>query len=257
MAELPLVFFTVLSQSAAGLVILGFLAFQLKELDQEKLNTLNFVALLMFGVGFLIGMLHLGHPFRAVNIIYGIGRSPMSNESVLSGAFGGLLLLTIFLNYKNIKPQLAQFCHIATVMIGLIFAWSTTNVYQFETVPTWGNGFTPFQMWMTVLMGGGSVALFLGAKKSGAIALLVGVTLSLLFKPEYYSFINQIAPELAAEQWVFWGIQLLCIAFGGVIAISSLLKKECHKLVLAGSMLVIVGEFSARTAFYNLWMITM
>lgn len=256
MAELPLVFFTVLSQSAAGLVIIGFIAYLLKELDQKKLNALNFIALAMFGIGFVIGMLHLGHPFRAINIIYGIGRSPMSNESVLSGAFGGLLLATIFLNYRG-KAALAKMCNITTVVISIIFAWSTTNVYQFETVPTWGNSFTPFQMWMTVLMGGGAVALSLGAKKSGAIALLVGVVLSLLFKPEYYAFINHIAPELAPQQWLFWGIQLLCIAFGGFIAISSLLKKDSYALLLTGASLVMIGEFSARAAFYNLWMITM
>lgn len=256
MAELPLVFFTVLSQSAAGLIILGLLAFYFKELDQTKLNTLNVIGLLMFGVGFLIGMLHLGHPFRAINIIYGIGRSPMSNESMLSGAFGGLLLLTIVLNFKSKQP-LAKVCNIVTVLVAFVFAWSTTNVYQFETVPTWGNSFTPFQMWMTVLMGGGSVALFIGAKKIGAIALLIGVLLSLLFKPEYFLFINQIAPELAAQQWFFWGVQLVCIAFGGFIALSSLLHKNYHKIFLFGAILVMVGEFSARAAFYNLWMITM
>lgn len=256
MAELPLVFFTVLSQSSAGLVILGLLAFYLKEIDQKKLYWLNIVALGMFGVGFLIGMLHLGHPFRAINIIFGIGRSPMSNESVLSGAFGGLLLATIFLTFK-LKFLLAKYCNIATAVVALIFAWSTTNVYHFETVPTWGNSFTPFQMWMTVLMGGGAVALFMGAKKTGAIALLLGSVLSLLFKPEYFSFINQVAPELASQQWFFWGLQLVCVAFGGFIALSSLLNKNFHKLFLAGAIFVMIGEFSARAAFYNLWMITM
>ncbi|EKT63001.1 DmsC/YnfH family molybdoenzyme membrane anchor subunit [Providencia burhodogranariea] len=85
MHELPLVFFTVLSQSAVGAFVL-LLCFS--QYNGRQLGGRLFATLCLFGIGLAIGVFHMGQLLRAINLFFGIGRSPMSDEIALSALFG-------------------------------------------------------------------------------------------------------------------------------------------------------------------------
>lgn len=258
MHELPLVFFTVFAQCAVGLMLIAFVSQKLNLADDRQLNLANGLAFVLMGIGFVIGMFHLGQLFRAPNMLLGLGRSPMSNEIFLSGAFMLFLVATLFFTFMKKNNKLSTICNAVAVVIGLAFIWSITKVYQLDTVPAWNTGYTSLQMWMTVLIGGGACALLLGIRNLGAISLLVGAAVILFTRSGYMDFIDQISPQMTAAQSSFWTIQLFCLAIGILAAGTSMFKKEGMGTILAiCSIAVVVGEVASRIAFYNLWAISM
>ncbi len=55
-----------------------------------------------------------------------------------------------------------QCCH-----FGLAFVWSIPQVYNIATVANWFTVFTTVQMWMTLLVAGGALAILFGAQRLG------------------------------------------------------------------------------------------
>lgn len=153
---------------------------------------------------------------------------------------------------------LAALCNVATVIFGLAFAWSITQVYQLDTVPSWDTSYTALQLWMTVLVGGGAFAILTGARQLGASALLIGAIITLVNKPGYLSFLGQSSIELSSQQTLFWGIQILLLTLGIFVAAAALLKDRIPRATLAVSASgLVIGELAGRIAFYNLWQVAM
>lgn len=258
MHELPLVFFTVLGQTAVGLFALVFLSHQLGLTTAQQLKQANIVGLILMLVGLIIGALHVGQPLRAMNMLLGVGRSPMSNEILLSSLFVAMACGTVFFSAMVKNSMLAMLCNVATVIFGLAFAWSITQVYQLTTVPNWDTSYTSLQLWMTVLVGGGAFAILTGARQLGATALLVGAIVTLVNKPGYLSFLGQSSVELSSQQAVFWGVQVLLLTLGIFVAAAALLKDRIPRTTLAVSAsALVIGELAGRIAFYNLWQVPM
>ncbi|MDM7486104.1 MAG: dimethyl sulfoxide reductase anchor subunit, partial [Vibrio metschnikovii] len=65
MHELPLVFFTVLGQTAVGMMLLAFIAGLVGQITNAQRHKINLVAVILFAVGMAIGGLHMGQPQRA------------------------------------------------------------------------------------------------------------------------------------------------------------------------------------------------
>ena len=258
MHELPLVFFTVLGQSAAGLFLLAFVSYCLKLSDWEQLKRANLLAFVLMAVGLACSTFHLGQLFRMFNMLAGVGRSPMSNEIVLGGTFIGLAFCTLFFFYVKKSAALATLFNVLTIVAGLAFVWSMTQVYQLATVGSWNTPHTAWQMWMTVLVGGGACALLAGVRKVGGFALLVGAILSLLAKPGYLSFVTEASPALSGAQTTLWAVQAVFLALGIAAAAVALVKSESAKAALALCACgVVVGELLSRIAFYNLWAVAL
>lgn len=258
MHELPLVFFTVLGQTAVGLFALVFLSHKLGLTTAQQLKQANIVGLILMLVGLVIGALHVGQPLRAMNMLLGVGRSPMSNEILLSSLFVAMACGTVFFSAMVKNAVLAMLCNVATVIFGLAFAWSITQVYQLTTVPNWDTSYTSVQLWMTLLVGGGAFAILTGARQLGATALLVGAIVTLVNKPGYLSFLGQSSVDLSSQQAVFWGVQILLLTLGIFVAAAALLKDRIPRTTLAVSAsALVIGELAGRIAFYNLWQVPM
>ncbi|CNH57984.1 anaerobic dimethyl sulfoxide reductase subunit B [Yersinia frederiksenii] len=258
MHELPLVFFTVLGQTAVGLFALVWLSNKLGLTTALQLKQANIVGLILMLVGLIIGTLHVGQPLRAMNMLLGVGRSPMSNEILLSSLFVAMACGTVFFSVMVKNTVLAALCNVATVIFGLAFAWSITQVYQLDTVPSWDTSYTALQLWMTVLVGGGAFAILTGARQLGASALLIGAIITLVNKPGYLSFLGQSSIELSSQQTLFWGIQILLLTLGIFVAAAALLKDRIPRATLAVSASgLVIGELAGRIAFYNLWQVAM
>ncbi|MGM7745481.1 dimethyl sulfoxide reductase anchor subunit family protein [Yersinia enterocolitica] len=258
MHELPLVFFTVLGQTAVGVFALVFLSHKLGLTTAQQLKQANIVGLILMLVGLVIGALHVGQPLRAMNMLLGVGRSPMSNEIVLSSLFVAMACGTVFFSVIVKNAVLAMLCNVATVIFGLAFAWSITQVYQLTTVPNWNTSYTELQLWMTILVGGGAFAILIGARQVGATALLVGAIVTLVNKPGYLSFLGQSSVELSSQQTIFWGVQILLLTLGVFVAAAALLKDRIPRATLAVSAsALVIAELAGRIAFYNLWQVPM
>jgi len=258
MHELPLVFFTVFGQAAVGIFLLSFLTFSMGQITSAQLKVANLSAIVLLAIGSAIGGLHMGQPLRALNLLAGLGRSPMSNEIVLSGVFFACAGATVLLSLKSEQEKLRKLCNALTVISGLLFAWSITQVYQLATVASWDTAHTSLQMWLTVLVTGGMFAVLFGAKKIGAVAASAGVLISIGSKPDYIGFVTEQVPALAAQQHTLWGIQAVTLVIGMAICLIALVRSNTMKpALMCGAAAVLVGELIGRIAFYNLWAIPM
>jgi anaerobic dimethyl sulfoxide reductase subunit C (anchor subunit) len=113
-------------------------------------------------------------------------------------------------------------------------------------------------MWLTVVLVGGAFAVMTGAHKVGTVAIIGGVLVSLVTKPDYIGFVTQQAPELAVQQYTLWGLQAVMLVIAAAVCLVTLMRKETMKpLIIGGAAVVLVSELLGRIAFYNLWAIPM
>ncbi|VTP84808.1 anaerobic dimethyl sulfoxide reductase chain C [Proteus vulgaris] len=144
------------------------------------------------------------------------------------------------------------------LFFGLAFVWSIPQVYHIPTIANWNTDYTTLQFWMTLLVGGGVLAMATGARRLGALSFIIGAIITFATRSGYVSFLGFTGPELSADQSLFWGFQLAVLALGVVIVGFTAVKAQASKMTLVTcAAAVIIAELSGRIAFYNLWHITM
>lgn len=264
MHELPLVFFTVFGQAAAGLLLCLLISVALGLTSAEQAARARMGALVLLIIGSAIGGLHMGQPLRALNLLAGAVRSPMSNEIILSGFFLGAAALSVLLDWRGVGQQMfGKLVHTATVLLGLMFVWSIPRVYQLDTISAWASPYTSLHMLLTVLVAGGICAALFGACRVGALVSVVGVTGTVLSKTGYVGFLTATSPLLAEQQHNWWMGQSTALLIGGGICLVLLcqpktaLTSRSTPLLAAGALIMLAGELAGRIAFYNLWAIGM
>ncbi|WP_058910078.1 dimethyl sulfoxide reductase anchor subunit family protein [Entomohabitans teleogrylli] len=258
MHELPLVFFTVLCQSAVGAFVVLLIAHLVGQMSSRQLAVGLFSAMCLFGVGLAIGMFHLGQLLRAFNLFAGIGRSPMSNEiafSALFGSVGGLTALGLLTGKGS--PSLLRTLAWVAAALGLAFVAAIPTVYQSETVAAWRTEYTWVVMLLTVLTGGGLIAAVLGAGKIGLWVSVTGMLLSLLIRPSYLSVLWQADHLLVAAQTVWFGMQILLLLAALVGALFTLQRGAPRSWIYGSMAAIVISEVLGRIAFYNLWAVAM
>ncbi|MCV9879614.1 dimethyl sulfoxide reductase anchor subunit family protein [Brenneria izbisi] len=258
MSELPLVFFTVLTQSAVGAFVVLLIAGQWQQIDHRRLAIGLFSAMCLFGVALLIGAVHVGQPLRAINMLFRVGLSPMSNEIVLSALFsvtGGVAALGLLLD-RGGRTLFSALAWLAAV-VGLFFLAAIPRVYQLPTVATWNNHYTTATMLLTSMIGGGALAAALGARRLGLFVSLPAILVSFCLRPGYLSTLMTADNVLTSAQLSWFSVQLVLLAVGLFGVILHLRHRAGQTLLAASATVVIVGELAGRIAFYNLWMLPM
>ncbi|WP_294615004.1 DmsC/YnfH family molybdoenzyme membrane anchor subunit [uncultured Gilliamella sp.] len=277
MHELPLVFFTVLGQLSAGMVFFSSLSYLFyPSLNNiSKITKINIVALVFMVIGMFIASFHLGQPLRAFNVIFGIGRSPMSNEIFTFGLLFGVTVVSVLLSYftqvdkgnklvwikmlcqrVNQIPKLAQMLAILLVILSVVFVWTIVLTYMLPTVKTWDTYYTTIQMYTTMLALGSIAVMSLGLYRIVSLIFVISVLLILVLKIPYLNLMMAISPQLATEQqsWLLAQCGLLVIAMVLVALNNKRITKNTN-IYLIGFLCVLVGEICGRIAFYNLWTI--
>ena len=259
MHELPLVFFTVLAQAAAGAYLILLLSQPVNGMDERKLSIGILVSMVLLSIGMLVGMFHLGMPIRALNLLAGVGRSPMSNEILLGGVFAGFGILVGLAGYYNKgTPAQRKALRYVTAVFAIAFVATIPKVYQLSTVAAWNTSHTTIQMLASVFITGGALAAVLGAFRHGAAVSIAAVFITLALRFDYITFVTGVEPTLAAQQSSLWVTQAIALLIGGGLALFALMKqKSATPLLLSVCGLAIVGELVGRVSFYNLWAITM
>ncbi len=271
--EWPLVLFTVLGQCVVGAVIVMGLAWNCasnnSELQQKIVRSMFFIWVLM-GVAFLASVMHLGSPLRAFNSLNRVGQSALSNEIASGSVFfavGGFWWLIAVL--KKMPVAIGRVWLAATMVLGLVFVWAMTRVYQIDTVPTWHNGYTTLSFFITIVLGGpllGTLLLravgysFHGTKLAtlSVLALFVAIAVIVLQGGELAAIQSSVqhasalVPDYASLQ--VWRIALLALGLGCWICPIARRTPPKTLGLLIGFILIVAGECIGRGIFYGLHM---
>ncbi|OCG21504.1 MULTISPECIES: dimethyl sulfoxide reductase anchor subunit family protein [unclassified Gilliamella] len=278
MHELPLVFFTVLGQLAAGMVLISSLySLSCCSHSAIAIYKMNLFALIIMAIAMFIASFHLGHPFRALNVIWGIGRSPMSNEIFTFGLLFGMTLVCVLLTYFfhhnngnkwllisslcqriNRIPNLHKMLSFLLTILSLVFVWTIVLTYMLPTVKTWNTYYTAIQMYTSMLVLGGIAAAVLGLYRIGLILFFIGAIFILLLKIPYLNLMALISPELTAKQHIWMFIQCALLAIALILVILNICQsKQSTIIYVLAFIFVLIAELCGRIAFYNLWTIQM
>lgn len=261
--ELPLVFFTVLAQTAVGtLWVFAYVLWQ-KEATakQNYIHKLMFLPLMLLGIGFVASILHLGSPMRAFNSLNRVGESMLSNE-IASGAlfFAVAGLYWLIAITGKMSAALGRIWLIVMVLCGALFMYMMNNVYHIDTVPTWNSAITSWQFYLTIILVGGALGytllhqitplcglrwLFgLALVASVAVVIYQGFTLSGI-----HSSVQQAIALVPDYAWVNI-IRLLCLVLANIL----LCKSNYQAGLVLAVMLVFGSEILGRVLFYGLHM---
>ncbi|HEM8021152.1 dimethyl sulfoxide reductase anchor subunit family protein [Enterobacter ludwigii] len=270
--EWPLVIFTVFGQCVAGALIVMGLVWLTEKDDAVKTRLVRsmFFLWLVMGIGFLASVLHLGSPLRAFNSLNRVGASALSNEIAAGSVFfavGGFWWLVSVIG--KMPPALGKIWLVVSQILGVVFVWAMTRVYQIDTVPTWYTGYTTLGFFLTLVLGGPLFAALLlrvanttykstFAASVSVLALLACVAVIVLQSNDLatiHSSVQQasaLLPDYGALQ--IWRIVLLAAGLGCWLC-PLMRRQEPKTLALfAGVILVVVGELIGRGLFYGLHM---
>ncbi len=118
-SEMPLVFFTVLTQLGAGLTLFG--AWRTVRGGTAP-RALWLAALAAAGLGLAVSTLHLSSPFRAAEALRGLDHSWLSREGLAFGALCALLAVNVW-KPGRAAALLAGLCALAGLLMqGLTYA---------------------------------------------------------------------------------------------------------------------------------------
>lgn len=272
--EWPLMVFTVLGQFVVGGVIvmgLALIAGNLTDRQSKAVHRSMFFLWLLMGIAFIASVVHLGTPIRAFNSLNRIGDSALSNEIASGAVFfavGGLYWLVAML--KKLPQALASVWLVLTMVLGLLFVYAMTRVYQIDTVPTWHNGYTTLNFFLTVLIGGPLLGVLLlraaglevAARSQLAMLSVLGLLLSLcsaLLQGSELATISSSVQQAAAlipeyGQLMVWRLVLLVLGMGCWIC--PMLRRGNSSVMglFLGLVLVFAGELIGRGVFYGLHM---
>lgn len=258
MHELPLVFFTVFTQSAVGAFILLLIGGRLGKIEARPMAIGLFTSMCLFALGLLMAVFHLGQPLRAINVLFRVGSSPMSNEIALSSlyaALGGLAALGLVLNRG--ATRLFNVLAWLAAVTGVVFLFAIPRIYQLPTVVTWQSSYTLVMMVLTPLIGGGMLAALSGLRRIGLWVSVLAILASFCLRPGYMSTLMSADGLLTSAQTSWFTAQALLLAAGVVGAAVSRRSKQGQVVLAATVLLVIAAELAGRIAFYNLWVLPM
>ncbi len=292
--EWPLVFFTVLAQTAVG----AFWAFTLLLLSDKskqveaRTHYVMMVLWVLMSIGFIFSTLHLGSPQRAFNALNRIGASGLSNEIAAGSAFFALgagywalatanllpsswqklpLIGFIVRLLGNIESKLPAFWKtlgmIVVSIVGAGFIYAMSKLYMIDTVPTWNSVYTPLSFVLTALLSGSALALTLlncvkiGERLNGLLLTVAWLALIAAAVTTYqqYGYLSGVSSAIhqaldLVPSFVPVMITRFILILFGLILLTAGMKKRNALIPVIGFILIVVGELLARVIFYGLHM---
>lgn len=230
-----LVFFTVLSQTAAGALILRELLLLTGGTDfisakNRKISLPVISTILLFSL--VIAFLHLGNPLLAFNAINNIGRSWLSREifSILILLASLLLYLIISVNGKF--RQTEKVLSVVIIVFCLFLVFSMIMLYMIPAVISWNTPFTPLSFVIT--------------------SFLCGIVLFAFFTIEAGIRFNSVAAKFIA-------LFIILSLANNIIFQGSFLKQEIPLLIirtifsLVALLITLLNIFSIKTNKTYIW----
>lgn len=266
MHDLPLVFFTVLSQLAVGgMIMLWIIDVYKVKLNMKTGKLISGALVMITGLSILISLLHLGHPFQAYLALTHLSVSWLSREVILFSLFF-LAQVFYFFQWKEGKDSQRLITGGIAAILGILAVISSALIYVLPSVPAWNN-VSPviFFLLTAVLLGPLFVGTMIAFLEKNVINLsfpmimITGIygTASLVYLSVLFS--GGMTLELTAQNLtnnaLFYVRGILSWILPFVVFTSLILSKNKKQLspVLLASLVVfvLVGEFIGRELFYS------
>lgn len=274
-SEITLVLFTTLAPSGAvAYVIMGMASLHARGDERRRVSAVLLAPFLVALVGLVASATHLGNPDNALYVFSRVGESPLSNEvcaAVLFLGASGLHWLYQFAEHARSYVQNTLLG--AAIVAAFAFLVSVAFAYATETVITWNTPFVPAALCLNALVGG-PVLAFAGLRFScwtplagrAGVALLMSSLVALmanvgvyvaqgadvLAMRNYLVSADQLVPAYGAMVFAFC---LFSVAGLAVDAVEIWRGRSISKpSVVAASVLVFIGIFVMRFAFYMMHM---
>lgn len=237
--EFPLVFFTVLTQLAAGLTLAA--AWQewqpAGRHGEEEHQGLWRTAFAAAAVGLLASFFHLADPLRAFTALNNLGHSWLSREGLVFGLFALLLLTRCFVSSRLLSLLAALAGILGVVMQGLTYAP--------VSMPAINNSLPFFLFALTALSLGTTCSRMhslLGLQRLS----LCGLLLLLLVVPCLWTSGNALM-QATASAWKgsapFWG--------GVLLLLLGLALSFLRRPATVQTAVVLVGIILTRMTFFG------
>ncbi len=270
--EWPLMLFTVLGQISVGAFLVAGMALlggRLEAIEKQTLLKKMFFIWVLLGVGFLGSAFHLGSPLRGLNAFSRIGHSGLSTEAfcgVLFFVIGGFYWLLAVLG--KIQGGLAKAWLFVAMVLGVVFVYTMVQAYAINTVPTWDNGYTLVNFFMTMLVGGSLLGYWLKRESCdcgrgvlafiAVAAFVASLGSNLLQGSELATITSSVisASQLSPDFGFFMTLRLVLIALGLALWLAPMMsgKQAGASRMMVALLLVIAGELVGRGVFYGLHM---
>lgn len=261
--ELPLVFFTVMSQWGIG-AVLALTLYQVKASTENKLagkplRTAVLIIWLIEVIGSSMSMGHLGVPLEAYRSVLGLSHSWLSREAVTFVLLNGLVTLWALscwlqptANMRNIAlGWLSGLGGLAAILV-------TAQVYyQMVAHPLWHSPATQIAfIGSAIVLGFSFITLSVRALDKPVpnvikIGVILGVVLVLVSQ-----IIRVQIPASQGESYLLWWQVVMSMILPCVIAVRGCKAKEPSIPLLAALMVVMFsGELAGRALFYGAVMV--
>ena len=201
MRNWSLVFFTLFTQSAVGLVWLTVLSRWFGKATPDISSISMITALVISAAGLSMALAHLAKPRLAPHALRNIGYSWLSREVLLVQTFIGAVAFLNLLTWLNVTGGI-MVLEAAACLLGGAALFAMIRVYMLKTVPVWNSPATYLEFIGSAALLGGALGFVLstmeGTTYSGwntailisGIAIVSGLVLK----------IAAIFPGLAAEK---------------------------------------------------------
>jgi anaerobic dimethyl sulfoxide reductase subunit C (anchor subunit) len=212
-----LVFFTVLSQAAAGTLIFRELIFLRygNDLISAKFRLQSLVIVLsILLVSLAFAFFHLGYPLHALHAVNNIATSWLSREIFTLSGLIALLLLNLLITIRANMPKAEKLIALISVLTCLLFLFSMIKLYMVPTILSWYNPYTPVSFVITTLICGIIIIDIIPGDTKPDIFVL---SAPLIFVLIFFSLLNSI---LYRGTFSNQGMNLFIFRF--VLSISSL-----------------------------------
>lgn len=250
--ELPLVFFTTLSQIAVGAFLFLTITEARESLEQKTVRFCACVIFLCAVLSMACSTAHLGDPAGGWRALLGLDHSWLSREILGINTFCGMVVLYFFFSARN--AALHRFCGILGSVAGLLSILSTSLVYTLPSRPAWDSPFPLLFFLLTTFAAGPALLQFLLLQKKQAVqfplvriislVLLAGVVISIAYA------VVQADHLMLPTGW------LVLRMIVGLLLPLFLLKKisvpsaAAHRLSLWAFLLIVLGELLGHQLFY-------
>ena len=225
--------------------------------------------------GFITSTAHLGTPANALYVVTGTGRSPLSNEVIAVLAFlflaGSYWMISIS---RPLSPRVTKLWLSASSVAAIVALAFTATAYSIRTIPTWDTCYTPLALivgavGLGALLAGGTYHLAGSLPKDWGVALFTFYALSCmgvlvvmaLLRGEMASIssFTMHAIDLAPDYAITLGFYTIACIVSLWLAFAVLLRDDLAKkfrftLVIASSVIALLGAFLVRVLFYQIYM---
>jgi anaerobic dimethyl sulfoxide reductase subunit B len=252
--EVPLVFFTLLTQMAIG-ALWAILAVYSLLMDASLASQVTGLPLLAVGLtvltGLFVSFFHLGKPQGSWRVINHLDKSWLSREVLSISGFTGLwLLLESFRLIKGIPPAMWTSAAVLAALLGLFGLYCMARIYKLRIVPAWNINRTFLEFLATTvalgsLLAGNLLPEKIQSRVPGLFEAASGIALSISL------VICLTTITTSAKKWSVWRVCFILAGFIGLASFLFLPPTLWRGLLIVLLIIVFMEEGIGRWLFYG------